>query len=275
MKPTSKIVIFILAILTSMASAQTQSPREQLNQLVEQLQKTPTDNALREKIIKLAQTVKPAPAVPDEVQRRMARGRAAFMGAKSAADYQDAVNEFEQATLAAPWYGDAYYNLGVAQDKAEQYDAALRSLKLAQLTSLDSKEIKDLIYQVEYRNEKANSPAAREARRIVEERLRPNVEGEWSQVTEGPDMGFRVGREGERFVISSYKFLGRPTSVWYAQNAMVDQQHVRFTVEYRDTCEPCRTIFDLSLSASGRELTGTWSQPPHSTKQNAKFTRVP
>ena len=63
----------------------------------------------------------------------MMRGDGGIEGAKSVADYQNAAKEFEQATLAAPWYGDAYFNLGMAQDKAENFKAALRSLKLAQL----------------------------------------------------------------------------------------------------------------------------------------------
>lgn len=158
-----------LALVAAGLGANAQSPREQLQQMVEQLQKAPNDNALREKIIALAVQIKPPPAVPEEAQRRMARGTAAFRDAKTAADYRDAVREFEQATLAAPWHSDAYYNLGVAQDKAEQYDAALRNLRRAQLLSPESRDIRDLIYQVEYRNEKANSPAAREARRKAEE----------------------------------------------------------------------------------------------------------
>ena len=177
MKPFSQIIIFILAIFTSMASAYAQSPREQFTQMVEQLQKTPTDNALREKIIKLAQAGKPAPAIPDDVQRRMARGRAAFMGAKSAADYQDAVKEFEQATLAAPWYADAYFNLGVAQDKAENYDASLRNLKFALLAAPDSKDIKALIYEVEYRQEKARPEARAMKQKLVDETLLSHLEG--------------------------------------------------------------------------------------------------
>ena len=50
--------------------------------MVQQSQKNPNDNALREKIIKLAQELKPAPAVPDEAERRMVRGTAAFKGSK-------------------------------------------------------------------------------------------------------------------------------------------------------------------------------------------------
>src|SRR5688500_2843557 len=164
MKSTSKLIIFFITCFALTASAYAQTPREELKQMFEQLQKTPKDNALREKIVKLAVEIKPAPAIPEEAERRMARGGAAFKSATPASDYQDAVKEFEQATLAAPWYGDAYFNLGVAQDKAGNYEDALRSLKLAKLASPDGKEIKALIYEVEYRNEKANSPEARAER---------------------------------------------------------------------------------------------------------------
>ena len=137
--------------------AQTDTPGT-LQQLAAQLQKSPSDQALREKIIALAHEQKTPPELPDEAERRMARGAAAFKAAQSVADYKDAVEEFTQATLAAPWYGDAYFNLGLAEDKAEQYDAALRSLRLALLASPGSKEIKDLMYQVEYRVDQANTP---------------------------------------------------------------------------------------------------------------------
>ena len=161
METIGKLFIFIFTLLALAASADAQSPREELKQMVEQLQEMPNDHALREKIIKLATSIKPAPAIPEEAQRRMVRGSAAFKSATSAVGYQDAAKEFEQATQAAPWYSDAYFNLGVSQDKAGNYEAALRSLKFAQLTSPDSKEIKTLMYEVEFRQEKANSPEAR------------------------------------------------------------------------------------------------------------------
>ena len=158
MKFTIKFFALLFGVLMLANAANAKSPREQLKQMVAQLQTSPDDDALREEIIKLAQKLKPAPVVPDEADRRMVRGTVAFKEAKSISDYQGAVKEFEQATLAAPWYGDAYFNLGVAQDKAENYEASLRSLKLAQLASPENKEIKTLMYEVEYRNEKAHSP---------------------------------------------------------------------------------------------------------------------
>ncbi len=178
MKTSSKLLIFVITFLALTTSVYAQSPREQLNQMVQQLQKTPTDNALREKIIKLARIMKPSPALPPEVERRMARGSAAFAGATSVADYQVAAKEFEQATLAAPWYGDAYYNLAVAQDKAEDYDAALRSLKFAALASPGNKDAEKLSYAVEFRKEKAASPEARAAKQqLKDEALMKSLEG--------------------------------------------------------------------------------------------------
>ena len=164
MKNINQRLFSIFILLFAAASAYAQTPRAQLQQMVEQLQQTPADSVLREKIIKLALTLKQTPALPPEAERHMARGAAAFKGATATADYQDAAREFEQATLAAPWYGDAYFNLGVAQDKAGDFEGALRSLNYARLAAPDSREIKALIYEVEYRMEKANSPAARAAR---------------------------------------------------------------------------------------------------------------
>lgn len=157
MKLTMKLWVLFFGVLVLGSVANAQTPREKLQQMVEQLQKTPNDNALREKIIVLAATLKPAPVIPEEAERHLAYGTAAFTGAKAVADYAEAAKEFELVTLAAPWVGDAYFNLGVAQDKAENYEAALRSLNLARLASPDSKDIRALIYQVEYRNKKAQA----------------------------------------------------------------------------------------------------------------------
>lgn len=175
---TKNITLLVIGLSALVSTAYAQTPREQFRQMLEQLQKMPNDSALREKIITLAPTLKPPPALPAELERRMARGAAAFKGAASLADYQDAAKEFEQAALAAPWHADAYFNLGVTQDKAENYEAALHSLKLALLASPESKETKVLIYEVEYRLEKANSPAGRIAKqKIREDDLLKSLEG--------------------------------------------------------------------------------------------------
>lgn len=180
-------LFFGVLMLGNVAYAQT--PREELRQMVEQLQTSPNDNALREKIIKLAATLKPALVIPEEAERHMAYGTAAFTGAKAVADYAEAAKEFELVTLAAPWVGDAYFNLGVAQDKAENYEAALRSLNLARLASPESKDIRALIYQIEYRNKKAQTikeEAAKQEQAAAAERKKGEGGLTWMSENDGP-----------------------------------------------------------------------------------------
>ncbi len=158
-------ILFLLSCV-SISIAQAQSPQQILNQYIADLQKNPNDYALREKIIKHVQTIKQEPAMPEEAKKYMVRGKAAFKGAKEANDFNDAAREFQKALLAAPWLAEGYYNLGVVQDKAGQYAVAMESLKLyviAAPNATDVEKVKELIYEIEYRKEKAakeSSPAA-------------------------------------------------------------------------------------------------------------------
>ena len=168
--------IFLLAIIVGLpCPAQAQSPQQTLNQYVADLQKNPNDYALREKIIKHVQTMKPKPAVPEEARKYMDRGVAAFEGAKTEEDFRAASAEFLKAVNLAPWLGDAYRNLAIARDKSGQYDAALNNLRLYLLTSpspADEAWAKSLINKVEYRKEKAakeSSPAAMTEKKRQEE----------------------------------------------------------------------------------------------------------
>ena len=54
MRTTSQLFIAVFTFLVLATNAHAQSPREQLNQMVQQLQKSPNDNALRnsEKVTK-------------------------------------------------------------------------------------------------------------------------------------------------------------------------------------------------------------------------------
>jgi tetratricopeptide (TPR) repeat protein len=162
--PVALLVFMLMFVLIS--AVQAQPPQQTLNQYIADLQKNPNDYALREKIIRHVQTMKPAPAIPEEAERYMARGSAAVKGAKNEKDFQDAAAEFEKASLAVPWLPAVYYNLGITQDKAGKYREAIQSLKLyliAAPDAPDAKAVKTLVYEIEYRQEKAakeSSPAA-------------------------------------------------------------------------------------------------------------------
>ena len=61
-----------MLVVTSLGSfpvhAQSANPQQILTQYVSDLQKNPNDYALREKIIRHVQTMKPVPAVPEEAE---------------------------------------------------------------------------------------------------------------------------------------------------------------------------------------------------------------
>jgi len=150
--------VLVLFFLFGAAPAQSQTSQEILKRYVADLQNNPNDYALREKIIRHVQTMKPSPAVPREAERFMNRGAAAAKNAKDANDFKEAAAEFEKATTSAPWMANAYYNLGVAQDKAGLHSNAIRSLKLylmAAPDAPDTKSVQNLIDEIEYRQEKA------------------------------------------------------------------------------------------------------------------------
>ena len=151
------ITILFTVILSILCfSSYADSPREVLNNYILELQRNPNDNALREKIIKYVQTMKSAPLVSEEVKRHMSRGIAAIEEATAEGDFKEAIAEFEQVVNAAPWLGQGYRNLGIAQDKAGQYDAAINNLNLYLLTNpADAEKAKDLIYKIEFRRDKA------------------------------------------------------------------------------------------------------------------------
>lgn len=132
---TVLILTFLCLVMTYFVPAQT--PQEQLTQLVAQLQKAPTDSALREKIIKLAAAMKPAPAVPDEAVKFEGRAQAAFKTAEKPEDYLAAAREYRKAVDLAPWLGGYYSDLCTIYDKAGVYIEAKRNCQWAAMADSD------------------------------------------------------------------------------------------------------------------------------------------
>lgn len=143
MRTKLKIIFIILLLQLLSSSGLSQTPQEQLSQLVAQLQKRPTDDAMREKIIKLAVTMKPAPALPDEALRHEGRGNAAFKNAKAVEDFIAAAKEFDAASLVAPWVAGYYSDMCTAYEKGGALAEAYRSCWLYSLALTDEKEIRE------------------------------------------------------------------------------------------------------------------------------------
>ena len=146
-----QVLLGLILALMLQIHVHAQSPREQLQEMVEQLQKAPNDNALRERIIKLGAEIKPAPGVPEEARRSFVEGINIVKLAKDAGSQKLAIGSFTEALKIAPWWGDAYYNLGVAQELAEQYDTAEQAFTFYPLSNPDAteqREVQACIYQL-------------------------------------------------------------------------------------------------------------------------------
>lgn len=84
--------------------------------------------------------------------------------AKTPADYEDAVREFEKAVMLAPDWPTAHYNLGFVQEKAGKAEAAIASLRRYLLLAPgaeDAPQVRQLIGRLEYRMERARRESDR------------------------------------------------------------------------------------------------------------------
>ncbi len=172
------LAVLLTFMLTSVliTTTQAQTPQETLNQYIADLQKNPNDNALREKIIKFVQEMKPAPKVPEEVATHEGAAEYAFKNAKTDADYADSAKEYEKALLVAPWLATDYFNCGVAYEKARKFDAAIRNFNfylIAAPYGQDANDVRKRIGGLKYAIEKATQEQqAAEARARSEQERR-------------------------------------------------------------------------------------------------------
>src|SRR5208282_2042744 len=155
------------------AAEQAGKLREALTHYVAALQTVPEgtddDQQLREKIITLAQKLKPAPAVPEEARTHFGRGQAAAEIAKDPDDFRRAAVEFQQALKLAPWLANGYFDLGKVQDKSGQNAEAIRSYKLylfAAPSAPGADDVKARIAGLEYKIERSKEDAEAQQRKF-------------------------------------------------------------------------------------------------------------
>lgn len=186
MKTTGKLIIFVFTLLALAANAYAQSPREELQQMVEQLQRTPNDNALREKIIKLAAGIKPAQAIPEEANRAFVKGNVFQKEAKDTSGYDFAITAYREALRVAPWWGDAYFNLAVALEAAGKFDEAITAIKhymaSVPVGSAEAREAQNRVYAIEAKSEMASRQAKAAVQQAEIEKMKNRYEklsGRW------------------------------------------------------------------------------------------------
>ena len=166
----SKLFIFVAALFALTTNAYAQSAREEFKQLIAQLKEAPNDNALREKIIKRARTLKPEPALPDAAIAFEGRAQFAFKSAKSENDFVMAAREYEKAVAAAPWVLGYYADLCTIYEKAGRLEDAKRHCGFYLMGLNDPAQMIDVkrrIAGLEYGIERAKSPQARETASVT------------------------------------------------------------------------------------------------------------
>jgi tetratricopeptide (TPR) repeat protein len=135
--------------------------------------KTKADiEALREKIIKLALTLRPPPATPPEADELAGRAKFIFEHANSNDDLLKAADAFKKVSLVVPWVPDYYFDAAVAYEKANDPAKALSQYKwclLAGPDSADAKAVREKIGALSYVLEQQQAAAdAEQARRNAE-----------------------------------------------------------------------------------------------------------
>ena len=94
--------------------------------------------------------------VPEEAKRHFDLGLAAVEAAKSPADYETAIREFEQAARLAPGWPEAFYCLGLVQEKAKIFPDAVKNFQQYLRLAPDAKnadEVRALIKKLENTDE--------------------------------------------------------------------------------------------------------------------------
>jgi len=256
-----KICLLTLMVLTLLFTSETfvqaETPQNTLTQLISDLQKNPNDNALREKIIRHVQTMRPAPAVPEEAKKYINRGMAAAEDAKNEKDFKDAADEFQKAVNIAPWLGAGYRGLAVTQDKAGHYSQALQNLKLYLLTNppaADAEAAKTLRDKIEYRMEKAAKTV--------------KLDGEWTGTIDQPEVD-KYGKTLTGHDVYRIETDGRNVKIILVSVANL-KPYSFFGNKYNQPIG--QIVFKLHLD--GATLNGTYFQPFSSQLNPAKELAV-
>jgi len=154
---TSLVMVFAL-VLSPHTSARAQTPQQTLQRFVADLQNRPSDDTLRQKIIALAQTMNPPPAVPADAYELVGRAAYAIKNANTDADFLAAADAYGKALQLAPWVADYYFNQGVAFEKAKHFDEAIADFTwylMAAPNAKDANQVRERIGGLKYGKEKA------------------------------------------------------------------------------------------------------------------------
>lgn len=115
---------------SSQQQAADAASRSQLAADLATFQRDPQDVSLRSRIVELAKSLNPPPAIPQLALDDFAKASTQLASASSPDDFETAAQLFEQIAVQCPWYAEAYFNAATAYSKANEYEPARRDLAL-------------------------------------------------------------------------------------------------------------------------------------------------
>src|SRR5688500_4628610 len=154
-EPRKHLLIFFLMSAAVVSRAQTKDSLNialqqmvTLKQDVDKLKRQPGNDALREKIIKKVLSMKVKPPAPMEVDILKSKAVYAFQNSRSQDDYKDAVRAYKETSNLAPWLGDLYFNLALAQELAGQPADAIKSYKFYLMATPNAEDGEGVIKKI-------------------------------------------------------------------------------------------------------------------------------
>jgi tetratricopeptide (TPR) repeat protein len=256
-----------------------QQSDQQFQSALPQFVGNPND-AARRQIIKLAQSLKTPPEIPEEARGHYVMAMVLVNTAEDNPGYeQRAIEEFKAALLAAPWWGEVYKKLATVQASAGKYDDAIASLNLYELTEpSDARDAQDEVYRLKAlqrvaADEEAKKQAKDQQRRALAEKQLEDraasqaggytVAGRWydnptpdNYFVGGqskPECDYSVSQSAGRWVITNS--CARPT--WGIDQIQVRAGEISFHLSGHDPGYPFTlVIVTLALSDDGKSLGG-------------------
>jgi tetratricopeptide (TPR) repeat protein len=144
--------------------------------------------------------MKPTPAIPEEARKHFVMAQTLQEKAKDTGGFELAISEYKEVLLIAPWWPEAYNNMGVLLEQVGQYDEAMRTFKLYVLTNpKDAREAQDKIYAIEAANKLAQAEERESSPEAIAAKKRKEDE-EWLKKLDGARF---VSREAYTYKVTN------------------------------------------------------------------------
>jgi tetratricopeptide (TPR) repeat protein len=233
-KLSAFLILLLVLCLTVYAQAQSNTPQQTLQQYVADLQSHTNDDALRQKIIALAQTMRTPPAVPADAYELVGRAAYAIKNANTDADFVAAADAYGKALQLAPWVADYYFNQGVAYEKAKHFDEAIADFNwylTAAPNAKDANEVRERIGGLKYAKEKAEQ----ERRAAEEKRVQESSPEAIAARKQAEDEEWLKRLDGARYISHDREDLGLTDTI------DIHGDHIQYGT-INNSCSGCKSI---------------------------------